>query len=471
MATVDEVLAVVESGFGQLQTDLDTQWLMIGAILVFFMQTGFAMLEVGSVSVKNTKNILVKNIFDAAIGAVCWWFLGFGFAMGPTSGHFIGNDGFFMKGELFEVDGVFNAYTYGLWLFQWAFAATAATIVSGAVAERVAFGAYIVYSIVLTCWVYPIVVHWGWNTSGWASAWNSDTDFVFMGCGVIDFAGSGVVHMTGGVAALFAAAFVGPRIGRFQDGVTKDLPQQSAVLQTLGTLILWFGWYGFNGASTLYIVGYSGVAAKTMCTTTMAAATGSITVVTLGKQFTGIIDPGLANNGILAGLVGVTAGCSTCEPEGAMIIGIVAGFVYYGASSMLKKMQIDDVVDAAPVHLFCGAWGVIAAGLFATEENYNAAYYSDRSADCKGLLYGGGAQFGANFVFVLAIIVWVSINSIMLFGGLKAMKMLRVSTEVEERGMDDSKHGGMTYPEMELAVKKDGTVTTTKVFVNEAMPI
>jgi len=263
MSDNDSVLEAIAELFGGLQTDLDTQWLMIGAILVFFMQTGFAMLEVGSVSVKNTKNILIKNIFDAAIGAMCWWVFGFAFAMGSSGGGFIGTSGFLMAGDMFWTDDSgWNAYSYGIWLFQWAFAATAATIVSGAVAERVAFSGYIVYSIVLTSFIYPIVVHWGWNTEGWATAWSSDEDLLFMGCGVIDFAGSGVVHMTGGIAALIAAKIVGPRKGRFIEGVCKDLPQQSAVLQTLGTLILWFGWYGFNGASTLYIVGYAGVAAK-----------------------------------------------------------------------------------------------------------------------------------------------------------------------------------------------------------------
>jgi len=465
MSDNDSILEAIAELLGGLQTDLDTQWLMIGAILVFFMQTGFAMLEVGSVSVKNTKNILIKNIFDAAIGAMCWWVFGFAFAMGSSGGGFIGTSGFLMAGDLFwSDDSGWNAYSYGLWLFQWAFAATAATIVSGAVAERVAFSGYIVYSIVLTSFIYPIVVHWGWNTSGWATAWSTDEDLLFMGCGVIDFAGSGVVHMTGGIAALIAAKIVGPRKGRFIEGICKDLPQQSAVLQTLGTLILWFGWYGFNGASTLYIVGYAGVAAKTMCTTTLAAAAGAIVTVALGKKFDGLIDPGLANNGILAGLVGVTAPCSTCEPYAAVIVGIVAAFVYFFSSRMLKKMQIDDVVDASPVHCFCGMWGVIAAGLFATQENYDAAYYSDRSDDCKGTLYGGKA-LGPNIVFIIVVWLWVGVTSVVLFGGLHAMSMLRVDADMEDRGMDESKHGGMTYPEMELAVK--GQNNATKVYVNE----
>jgi len=251
------------------QNDMDTMWLMLGAILVFFMQTGFAMLEVGSVSIKNTKNILIKNICDAAIGAICWWLVGFGLAFGETSGRFLGTSGYALKGEYFEADDgtLTNGKEYAFWLFQWAFAATTSTIVSGAVAERVSFVAYGIYAVVLTSFIYPIVVHWGWG-DGWASAFTEDRLF---DCGVIDFAGSGVVHMTGGTAAFFAALLVGPRMGKFNDyGEVNSLPEQSTVLQTLGTFIIWLGWYAFNGASTLAIVGVSGIASKTMVNTTIS---------------------------------------------------------------------------------------------------------------------------------------------------------------------------------------------------------
>ncbi|CAM9265764.1 unnamed protein product [Ectocarpus fasciculatus] len=432
-----------------LAGDMDIFWLMFGAILVFFMQTGFAMLEVGSVSIKNTKNILIKNIGDASLGAICWWLLGFGVAFGDTTGRFIGTNAFALKGALFEDEDtgtLTNGYSYASWLFQWAFAATAATIVSGAVAERVSFNAYIIYSIVLTSFIYPVVVHWGW-AGGWASAWVEE-DLLF-DCGVIDFAGSGVVHMTGGLAALAAAIVVGPRTGRFnEDGTANTLPQQSAVLQTLGTLILWFGWYGFNGVSTLAINGLAGVAAKTMVTTTISAAFGAVTTVLLGKLNLGYWDGGAANNGLLAGLVGVTAGCSTCEPEGAMVIGIVSGFVYTYSSKLLVMLRIDDVVDAIPVHCFCGAWGVFAASLFATKDNYAAAYYDDRPK-CAGAFYGGnGNAVAANVVFILAVTAWVLATCMALFLGINAVIGMRVDKEMEQIGMDDSKHGGQTYPEM-----------------------
>ncbi|CAN0197190.1 unnamed protein product, partial [Hapterophycus canaliculatus] len=221
-------------------------------------------------------------------------------------------------------------------------------------------------------------------------------------------------------------------------------------LQSLGTLILWFGWYGFNGVSTLAVSGLAGVAAKTMVTTTISGAFGAITTVLLGKLNLHYWDGGAANNGLLAGLVGITAGCSTCEPEGAMVIGIVSGFVYTYASKLLIKLQIDDVVDAIPVHCFCGAWGVFAASLFATKDNceYAAAYY-DRADKCAGAFYGGsGNAVAANLVFILATIAWVVGTCMVLFMAIKMTIGMRVDKEMEQIGMDDSKHGGQTYPEM-----------------------
>ncbi|CAM9782708.1 unnamed protein product [Choristocarpus tenellus] len=436
----------------QIQTDLDTLWLLLGTILVFFMQSGFAMLEVGSVSIKNTKNILIKNIGDASLGALCWWWIGYGVAFGKDSGGFIGIDSFALKGATFENDEgkLANGYAYASWLFQWAFAATAATIVSGAVAERVSFTAYVIYSIILTSFIYPVVVHWCWQSEGWASAWKTNASDTLFNCGVIDFAGSGVVHMTGGVAALIASIVVGPRVGRFnQDGTSNTLPAQSAVLQTLGTLILWFGWYGFNGVSTLYIINLSHVAAKTMVTTTIGAGAGALSSIVLHKLSLHYWDAGAANNGILAGLVGVTASCSTIEPEGAFVIGVIAGGVYYVASKALAKFQIDDVVDASPVHLCCGAWGVLASGFFATSENYAQAYYEDRASECAGVFYGGdGSSLAAAIVFILAILAWVGGTCTIMFVILKLTVGMRVSKEMELAGMDDSKHGGQTYPEM-----------------------
>jgi Amt family ammonium transporter len=457
-ATVtQEQLDAVIATIGTAESSLNQMWLIFGAVLVFLMQSGFALLEVGSVSAKNTKNILVKNMFDASVGALGFWSVGYAFALGGGNNPFIGSTGFFLKEDFVDdAAGTISGGNYAMWLFQFAFAATAATIVSGAVAERVQFTAYLVYAFVLILWVYPVVVHWGWSGDGWASAWKDDQADKLFGCGVIDFAGSGVVHMVGGTAALVGAIVIGPRKGRFdpETGEPRDLPQQSATFQALGTLILWFGWYGFNSVSTLAlgVSGFTGelasVASKTAVTTTLAAAAGCMTNLLLGKLTSGVIDNGLANNGVLAGLVGITAGCSVVEPEGAVIIGIIAAVVYFYSSKMLVKFHIDDVVDASPVHLFCGAWGVLAAALFATPTNYKLAYYDYGDSTPYGLLYGGDPmQFVANLVFVIAVLVWTGLNSAILFGGLKAAGMLRVPEDEELAGLDLSHHGGLDNPE------------------------
>jgi Amt family ammonium transporter len=332
-----------------------------------------------------------------------------------------------------------------MWLFQWAFAATAATIVSGAVAERVTFGCYIAYSIILTAFIYPVVVHSGWSGNGWASAWREE-DLLF-GCGVTDFAGSGVVHLTGAVAALVAAIVVGPRIGRFEEKGLK-MPQQSVIFQTLGTLILWFGWYGFNGVSTLALSGLSSVASHAMVTTTISAGAACLSTVAI----TYFLSPdheisiSAANNGILAGLVGITSGCATVEPVGALIIGVIASLFYVAGDAFMNKFEIDDVVGAVPVHGFCGMWGLIAPGFFSSVKMYGQGYYSDRADECAGVFYGGnGAALGAACVFILFILAWVGATATVLFIGCKYTIGVRVSKEVEEAGMDDSKHGGKVF--------------------------
>lgn len=445
--------------------ELDAFWLMFGAVLVFFMQTGFAMLEVGSVQSKNTRNILLKNVLDASIGALLWWLLGYGFAQGAEVDRenqaFIGKDGFALQPSYFE-DG--SGYTYAGWLFQWAFAATTATIVSGAVAERVTFTAYCVYSSCLIGFIYPVVVCWGWNVQGWLSAWREED--LFAGCGAIDFAGSCVVHMTGGVAALVGASMIGHRHGVFDGGIKT--PSYGPAFQTLGVLILWFGWFGFNGASTLYIVGFGQVAAKTMVTTTIAAGTGAISTLVFGALFDGRNPEGKytirlenANNGVLAGLVSITAGCSTCEPYGAFFIGLFAAPVFLGSSKLLKAFRIDDVVEAAPVHGFCGAYGTIMAACFATQGNYDMAYYSDRSKKCAGIFYGGdGSTLKANITLVVMNLLWTGSFSLIIFGGLSCLRALRIDEDTEALGMDLSEHGAPEYEDKPGLMKKQELVPT-----------
>eukprot|EP00752_Nemacystus_decipiens_P002092 g2001.t2 len=434
---VNDHLAV---GIDGQTTSIDTFWLLFGAVLVFFMQTGFAMLEVGAVQAKNAKNILIKNVFDASLGAIMWYVTGYGIALGEdsfeTSGNngFIGTDKFLLTTGFFRGDGADVGINWAGWLFQWAFAATTATIVSGAVVERVTFGAYVIYAVCLLGFIYPVVVHWGWSAGGWASAWRESD--LLMDCGVLDFAGSGVVHMTGGTAALVGAYLLGPRSGRFIDGIPVDLPQLSFVYQTLGTLCLWMGWYGFNGVSTLVIVGAGEVAARAMVNTTIAGGVACVTSVIVAYVRFGYVDITAANNGVLGGLVAITAGCSVVMPEGAVVVGVVAGLVYNASSALLLKLQIDDVVDASPVHMFCGIWGVLAAGLLAQKDNYGEAYYSERQGDCCGAFYGcGGDQFVANLIFVLVVLGWAGFCSFLMFMFAKLTVGLRVSKEIEDVGM------------------------------------
>jgi len=419
------------------------------------MQSGFAMLEVGSVQIKNTKNILIKNLFDAVIAALFWWATGYALAFGADAfsatgvNGFYGGSGFFYEGvgsgdDASPLTNTPEAKTYGKasWMFQWAFAGTTATIVSGAIAERATFGAYVAYSCLLVAYIYPAIVHLGWSGDGKFSPWRSNR--LFGGCGMIDFAGSGVVHMTGGIAAIICCAFVGPRQGRFGPA-SRHLEQQSVIFQTLGVLILWVGWYGFNGASTLAIQGYGGVAAHVFMTTTISAATACIFNVTISYGLTHVIDPAAANNGILAGLVAITSGCATSNTWGAFFTGMIASPVYLCASKTLVKLEIDDVVDAFPVHGACGFWGVIAAAFFATEFYYAQAYYSDRKDDCAGIFYGGdGGSLGAAICFILTDIGWTGTNITLLMAFLKFAYPygIRVSDKVETIGMDDSKHGG-----------------------------
>jgi len=437
-ATVESLTSDISLLYGRL----DILWLLFGAYLVFFMQCGFALLEAGSVRAKNTKNILLKNVLDACLGAIIWWFMGFPIALGDSTGKFAGGKDFFMKDLTANVNGSSNYFAF--WMFQWAFAATAATIVSGAVAERCKFVAYLVYTTCLTAFIYPVVVHWAWSSEGWLSAWTGDDAPYLKANGLIDFAGSGVVHMTGGAAALVGAVFLGPRTGRFTPtGAVVDMPGHSTVLAALGTFILWFGWYGFNPVSTLAFE-YMGDAARVAVTTTLSAAAGGCTTLAIHVALKNPPDVFPALNGILAGLVSITAPCPVVEPWAAAFIGFVGGFVYYGSSSLLKKLQIDDPLDASPVHFFCGIWGVLSVGLFAEKEYVGSVYGQDPDA-YGAFMGGGGKQLGNQIIGVLAITGWVCSTCALVFGTLKALKMLRVSAEDEELGLDSSHHGGDAY--------------------------
>mmetsp|Transcript_7350 Transcript_7350/g.13495 ORF Transcript_7350/g.13495 Transcript_7350/m.13495 type:complete len:510 (+) Transcript_7350:227-1756(+) len=434
---------------------LDVFYLLFAAAMVFFMQAGFAMLCAGSVRQKNVKNIMLKNILDACGGALGFWSVGFAFAYGGATADkkgFIGSSGFFLA------DFTSGGDLIG-WFFQFAFAATAATIVAGTVAERCKFEAYLCYSLMLTGFVYPVIVYSIWSSSGFLTAFNNDPAF---GCGMHDFAGSGVVHMTGGITALIAAKVLGPRIGRFHDADGNLLPEphsfppHSVALQVLGTFILWFGWYGFNPGSTLGISGEGvpDVAALCAVTTTIAAASGSVsamfTDMLLSRRSTGetMYDITMCMNGALSGLVGITAGCSVVEPWAAFVIGIVAGWTYIFWSALLVKLKIDDAVDAIPVHFGNGIWGCIAVGLFAEptrtinafgEHGHYGWFYSwgNGSADAHLL--------AAQVCGVLWIIGWVTVIMLPYFLILNAIGLFRVDALEEEVGLDISHHKGAAY--------------------------
>lgn len=362
------------------------------------------------------------------------------FAYGNTAGGFIGIDGgLIFCADIQNKDGGFEG-----WFFQWAFAGAAATIVSGAVAERTKFEAYLIFSFVITVFIYPVVVHWGWG-AGFLSAWGARPDAegnaqpLLSGTdtsrGMIDFAGSGIVHMVGGVAGLMGAIVIGPRKGRFTEGIPPSSPQMMA----LGTLILWFGWYGFNCGSTLMLTaGASNVAAKVAFTTTLAASMGCITMTVIARLVEKNFDIGLALNGILGGLVSITANCSVVNHWHAVFIGMIGAFVCYGASRLLIKLKIDDPLDAFAVHGACGFWGLLATGIFCTDDNVAYAAYPNVE-NCKAC--ATGEQFGVQFIGAIVIFLWTAVTSGGLFMIIKMTIGIRVPEEIEDAGMDISEHG------------------------------
>lgn len=411
---------------------LDVFFILVSGYLVFLMQAGFAMLTAGSVRSKNTKNVLLKNVLDACVGSLAYFLFGWAFAYGSGSNAFIGWGNFALSGY----DGeAFNDYHN--FFFQWAFAATAATIVSGSVAERTSFYAYLGYAFFLTAFVYPVVSHWVWG-GGWLST--------VLGKGVIDFAGCTVVHMVGGFAGLCGAIVVGARIGRFDsEGKVNPIPGHSATLCTLGTFLLWFGWYGFNPGSTLTLVDTAReTAARCAVTTTLAAGSAGVTTLIAIKFKDHIFDLLASLNGILAGLVSITACCAFVDGWAAVVIGAIGAIIYIAAAQVLLMLRIDDPLEAFPIHGACGVWGALAVGLFNRKDLQAAAGFDTVH---WGLFYGGGfSLFGANFIAIIAIGAWTCALILPLFIGMKAAGILRISAEEENIGNDVSKHGGVAYP-------------------------
>ena len=435
--TPEENAASIED----LVAAIDSFWLMFAAFLVFFMQAGFALVEAGFVRSKNTINILMKNILDGCVGALSFWAVGWAFAYGVDgdgeAGGFIGLGNFFLH----------DFTDYASWIFQFAFAATAATIVSGAMAERTRFQAYLFYSIFISAIIYPVVVHWVWDTNGWLTAFTDDP----IGTnGYLDFAGSGVVHMVGGFAGLMGAIIVGPRLGKYgPDGAINPIPGHNISIAVLGMFILWFGWFGFNPGSTLALSGgFAALAAKVAVNTALAAAAGAVSMVILSKVRTGKYDIGLTINGILGGLVGITSGCAVVDPWAAIVIGGVAALVVLIGVEALDRLHIDDPVGAVSVHGFAGLWGVLAIGFFATQQG--VLDHAGIESDVYGLFLGGGVeQLGIQALGAGAIMIWTTATTGILFLALKYTVGLRVSEAEEQRGLDIDEHGNEAYPYFE----------------------
>ncbi len=396
---------------------INTVWTLLAAFLVFFMQAGFAMVETGLTRSKNASNIIMKNLMDFSLGSIAFFVVGFALMFGKDTFGLFGLSGFLGTGDLDHLGlGIpLEAFI----IFQTVFAATAATIVSGAMAERTKFISYVIYSIVISLVIYPVVGHWIWG-GGWLSK-----------MGFIDFAGSTVVHSVGGWAALVGAAIIGPRIGKFRkDGKPNAIPGHSITLAALGVFILWFGWFGFNPGSTL--AGTDMNTAKIAMTTNLSAAAGAITVMIITWLRYGKPDVSMTLNGVLAGLVTITAGCAVVSMIGSIFIGTIAGIVVvFGIEFLEKVLKIDDPVGAVSVHGLCGATGTILVGVFATE---------------GGLLYGGGFnQLGVQALGTGAVALWVLLTTFILFKTIKATIGLRADREHEETGLDISEHGSEAY--------------------------
>jgi len=387
---------------GEVATAANEMWLIIAGVLVMFMQAGFTLVEAGFTRAKNAGNIIMKNLMDFAVGGIVYWAIGFGLAYGGST---IG--GYVAYGDFFFNDPTLAS----AWFFQVVFAATAATIVSGAVAGRVKFASYLIYTPFITGLIYPVVTHWVWSGQGWLSD-----------LGYVDFAGSGVVHMLGGVAALAGVLVIGPRIGKYDAaGRPQAIPGHSLTLGALGVFILWFGWYGFNAGSTLASVGAD--IAFPVVTTTLAACAGATAAMFTSWWVVGKPDVGFTLNGVLAGLVGITAGADSIGFSASIVVGAIAGVIMVFSVIGLERAGIDDPVGAISVHGTVGLFGVLAVGVF------------------------GGGNLLNQTIGAAAIITWTFLTSYLVFKLVDRLVGIRVTPEEELAGLDRTEHGGDAYPE------------------------
>ncbi|MGD6801559.1 ammonium transporter [Rossellomorea vietnamensis] len=391
-----------------VQSSVDGMWIMTAALLVFFMHAGFAMVESGFTRSKNTLNILMKNFLTISIASILYFLVGFGLMFGSTSNGLTGTDGFLLAGR----------EDIGFFVFQAVFAATCATIISGAVAERMKLRSYMLITVVITGVIYPVVGHWVWG-GGWLSE-----------LGFVDFAGSTVVHLSGAVAAFIAVLFLGPRIGKYTNSKVNVIPGHNIPIGALGVFILWFGWFGFNGGSTL--AADPDLVPRVITATLLSASAAVLSSAFYTAFRFNRIDPSLTLNGALGGLVGITAGCANVSIGGSLVIGFIAGILLVeGVRFIEVKLKVDDPVGAIAVHGLCGIWGTLAIGFFDVS---------------NGLFYGGDLSLlGTQAIGVAAVILWVAVSSGAVIYLVNKADSIRVSSEDELAGLDFSEHGATAY--------------------------
>jgi Amt family ammonium transporter len=404
-----------------VQSHADYLWTLVAAALVFFMQAGFAMVESGFTRAKNAVNIMMKNLMDFAMGSLAFWAIGFGLMFGATSTGWFGTSGFFLS----DFSPGEDPWVLAFWMFQVVFAATAATIVSGAMAERTKFSGYLVYSVFVSALIYPIFGSWAWGSLYKGAGW-------LEGLGFIDFAGSTVVHSVGGWIALAGAIVLGPRLGKYtKDGKVRPIPGHNLPLAALGVFILWLGWFGFNPGST---TAANKDIAMIFVNTNLSAAAGAVFAMFTAWVKFKKPDVGMSLNGALAGLVAITSPCATVTPLSSIVIGAIAGIVVVLSVLFFDKIKVDDPVGAISVHGVCGAWGTIAAGIFN--------------------IGGTSAKIlGVQVLGVATCFVWAFGAGLVLFKLIDMTIGLRVSPEEEAEGLDYGEHGATAYPDFQIATR------------------
>ena len=403
-----------------IEVDLSIMWITIAGFLVFFMHAGFTLVEAGFTQAKNAVNIAMKNLMAISVGTIIYWFIGYSLMYGDTTNGFFRWSGFFPETAPHDL------------FFQTMFAATCATIVSGAVAGRTKYSVFAIFAVIITGLIYPIAGGWEWNSDGWLNSAS------FMPVEFIDLAGSSIVHAVGGWAALVGAYMVGPRIGKFVKGKVEVIPGHNKTLATLGVMALWFGWFGFNGGSQLAWGGEDTVAATTIVLfTNLSAAAGAVGALFTTWIWYGKPDIVQTLNGALAGLVSITAGAANMDPYGAFFAGLIGGvIVVFSIELIEKKLKVDDAIGASSVHGVVGVWGTIVIGLWGID-----------SEGVIGIFNGGGyEQLVSQLIGALAYSVWAAAFAFLFFWIIKKTVGLRVTKEEEIEGLDIAEHGIRAYP-------------------------